>query len=172
MKTNGEPSFKTLIACRSGIAAVEMALIAPFFVILLGGMVDVGLLLHEKAQVSQATSAGLAYAVLAEQAGATIGSISTNVETMIQDEVNTGFTSGTNVAITINNGNTSSDVCCITFTGGTASWNCAASAPTCGDGSNAGLYLQAQTTYSFTPLFPEDIFLPKSIRNVAFRRIK
>ncbi len=164
--------FDTFVSCQSGIAAVEMALIAPFFLILLGGTVDLALLVHEQAQITQATSAGLAYAELAEQAGVAVSTISTNVTTMIQDEINTGYISGASVAVTINNGNPSADRCCVSFSGGTASWTCAASAPTCTDSSTPGLYLKVMTTYSYKPLFPEDDFLPKSTTNVALRRIK
>ena len=46
----------------SGTAAIEFALMTPFLVILLGGVVEFGLATYEKMQVNTAVEAGILYA--------------------------------------------------------------------------------------------------------------
>ena len=156
---------------RSAIAALEMALIAPVFLILLGGTVDLGVLIYDKDETAKATSSGLEYAALAEQADTDASTISSNVSALVTAQVPTRFVSTPAVTVSVNNGAVSSDRCCVTFSGGTPSWNCAPSPPTCSDGSDPGIFLQVTTSYTFKPLFPEDSFLAQTVTSTALRRI-
>ena len=94
---------------RSAIAALEMALIAPVFLILLGGTVDLGVLIYDKDETAKATSSGLEYAVLAEQADTDAGTISSNVSALVSAQVPTRFVSTPVVTVSVNNGAVSSD---------------------------------------------------------------
>ena len=171
MKTKTRRNIEALRNDRSGVAALEIALVAPFLLVVLGGTVDLSIMIYDKDETAKAISSGLEYAVLAEQAGTSTSTISTNVGTLVSAQIPTRAVSNPVVTVSVNNGAASGDRCCVTFSGGVASWTCAASAPVCSDGSDAGLYMQVTTSYAFRPLLPEDSFLAQPITSTAIRRI-
>lgn len=61
---------------RGGVSAVEFAMIAPVFVLILAGVADIGSVLHAKFRLNGAVSSGANYAIVnGEQANADDGEI-------------------------------------------------------------------------------------------------
>jgi len=57
-------SYSSCIGDRRGVAAVEFALIVPILLLLLGGVVDFGLLMSGKSQLANGVAQGVQYALL------------------------------------------------------------------------------------------------------------
>lgn len=49
--------------CTSGVAAVEFAMVAPVFLLILAGIVDLGQMLHAKSRLDAAVTASASYAI-------------------------------------------------------------------------------------------------------------
>jgi Flp pilus assembly protein TadG len=121
-----------------GVAAVEFALVAPIFVAMLVVIVDVGRFVYYRTVIIGAVSAGAHFAVLAAQNGTAIGTVSTEAASVTQTQSQDQLTAA-DVTVTVNNGSPSTNVCCVETSGTTTTWTCAATPPTCGDGSNPGV---------------------------------
>ena len=52
---------RTIRSCESGTAAIEFALMAPFLVVLIGGVVEFGSAMYEAMQANAAVDAGILY---------------------------------------------------------------------------------------------------------------
>jgi Flp pilus assembly protein TadG len=136
---------------RSGVAALEMALVAPILVTLMIASIDFGAALLSKAQISQALALAAEYTTLAGQnttTSPTNATIMANAKTYA-GSLTSAFVGTPTVTAVVNNG-TSASACCPGTT-----WVCS-SATTCSDGSSPGTYLTISVSYPFKPLISTD----------------
>ena len=138
-------------AGRSGVAALEMALVAPFLITLMIGGLDFGAAVLCKAQITETLSGAAAYATLAGQNQITQATIVSNAKSLA-GALTSPFLGAASVTAVINNNAASGSVCCPGST-----WTCSTTQGfTCPDGSSAGTYITLSASYTFKPLFPTD----------------
>ena len=163
-------SLRALLRARRGIAAVEFALLAPLLILLVLGITDLGMLIHERVQLSQVLTAGAQYAFRQGQSesGSTLA---TDVKSFV----------GTLSPVTLSSLSTS-------YNGGLESGSCycvQGSSPvytgplTCGatctdaSGSTAGKFMAITAAISPTPLFSMDAyFMPGTLSATVTVRLK
>jgi Flp pilus assembly protein TadG len=140
---------------RSGVAALETALLAPLLVTLLIGITDFSMALLSRAQIARALAGSAEYATLAGQGGvATTATIAANAKTLAGSVTN-AFLGKPTVTSLLNNGAASGAKCCPG-----ASWSCSTSAGfTCADGATPGIYLKVSVSYPFNPFWSADTWL-------------
>ena len=161
-----------LLKDRSGAAAVEMGLVAPVLVIFLVCIVDLGMALYQWTVVEAAVSAGGQFAFLAGQNGTAAATIQTQTASVVQSASHSLLTAS-NVTVTVNNGQPATNTCCLTSTGpGQRTWSCAATAPTCSDGSNPGLYIEIVGTYTLKPIIPNVSLTGATLTSDVVARIR
>lgn len=131
--------IRSLLHDRSGLAAIEFAVVGPLLIALLGVMVDMGLSQALENRLAQAVSAGAQYAFTV---GATVTSGS------IQSAVQNGTTlSGVTAAVT------GPGLYCTT--GSPATLSADPAGTTCADGTLPGTYVRIVASYTYTPLLPQ-----------------
>lgn len=156
----------------NGVAAVEFALVAPWFGLILAGAIDLGGMLYTKYGLDAAVSAGANYAVVsAASVNSTSGqSLANTIATVVTSSNSSNWA---NTTIIVNNGPTTSmsetgtpvtggtaanaDSCyCPTLVGSSVSWGSAAPAcgGTCPNGSIAGKFVYISASRAYTPFFP------------------
>lgn len=163
-------SLQAFRQARRGIAAVEFALLAPVLILLVLGIADLGLLIHERAQLSQVLTAGAQYAFRQGQteSGSTltadvtsfIGTLSPVTLSSLSATYNGGLESGSCYCVY-----GSSPV----YTG---PLTCGA---TCTDssGSTAGKFVAITAEISPTPLFSLDAyFMPDTLSATVTVRLQ
>jgi Flp pilus assembly protein TadG len=139
MRTHGK--FAGRSGGTRGVAAVEFALVLPMALVLLGGVIDTGLLLWAKSRLAGAVSAASHYAVLAGTAVST-----TNVAGILTGS--SGLTGVTATPVPV------------------LTWNCPSGTPatfplatggsnsTCPNGDLAASFLTLSAHYTYKPLIP------------------
>jgi uncharacterized protein (UPF0333 family) len=139
-----------------GVASVEFALLLPMALILLGGMLDTGLLMWAKSRLAGAVSSASHYAVLVSAAG-------TAVSTANVSGILTGSSGLSGVTATV--------------TGPT--WNCPSGTPatfpaatggsgsTCPNGDLAASFLKISASYTYQPLMPGYSKIAPTARTMA-----
>lgn len=160
--------WRLAAADRRGVAAVEFAVLAPVFCLMLAGAIDLGGVLYAEFQVNNAVSAGAAYAQLnATQANSTNGAtLAQNVATVVETQTSASD------AVVVNDGPTSiitkgsqaasgaasnADLCyCPSGSASAPDWGAALSCGAACPGGNTGyagkfIAISASTTYA--PLF-------------------
>jgi Flp pilus assembly protein TadG len=155
---------------RSGVAAVEFALIAPTVMLVLVGLVDLGGILYTRFQLDASLSAGANYAIVnAASVNSTSGA---SLAGALSGVVSSGQSSNwATSSITVNNGPTSSSSGGTVTTGGTASnadscycptgtaastvtWGTAQTCgATCTGGGYAGKFVLLQASVNYSPVF-------------------
>ena len=139
---------------QSGVAALELALVAPILVTLMIASIDFGAAVLSKAQISQALALAAEYTTLAGQnttTSPTNATIMANAKTYA-GSLTSNFVGTPTVTVTLNNGAATGSTCCPGTT-----WTCSASTPfTCKDGSSPGTYLTIAVSYPFKPLISTD----------------
>ncbi len=142
---------------RSGVAALELALVAPILVTLMIAVIDFGAALLSKAQITEALAAAAAYSTLAGQnttTNPTQASIAANAKT-IAGSLASAFVGAPTVTAVVNNGAAKGSKCCP----GTI-WACSTVANfTCTDGSSPGNYITITASYPFKALIATDKYL-------------
>lgn len=130
----------------AGAAAVELALVLPFYVVLLLGIADFGLAYHNELQLSAALAAGAHYAFRQGQ---------TESGSTLTDDVTT-FVSAispvrlTSVMASYNNGLTVTNCYCVSGTAPVyAATTCGA---TCADGSTSGRFIAITASFTYTAM--------------------
>ena len=139
---------------RSGLAALEMALVAPVLVAVLIAAVDTGAALLGKAQVTEALAGSAAYATLAGQNHVTQATIVANAKALAGG-VQSDFLGAPTVSASVNNGAAAGSACCpgvVWLCSGLAGYKCA-------DGSTPGTYIMITVSYPFKPLIATDAML-------------
>lgn len=154
----------------SGIAAVEFALIAPIFVLILAGTIDLGIQIYLEAKIGAAVAAGAEYAAVNASSvnsanGASLASAIANVA------ANANGSGWENSSVVVNNGPSATVTGGTLSAGGTAanadscycptgsppnwSWGTAvACGSACTGGGIAGKFVTVTASRSVTPLFP------------------
>lgn len=149
---------------QTGVAAVEFAMIAPILLLIMVGMMDFGLVLYVRFGLNENISAAANYAILnATNVSAANGAtLASNLTSVIPTTVN--------VAVTVNNGPTSTrtngstttggtaanaDSCyCPTVSGSTITWGAAQTCKTaCTGGGLAGKFVSFNASVAHSPLF-------------------
>jgi Flp pilus assembly protein TadG len=153
--------------CRRGVAAIEMAFIAPVLTFLAAGMIDFGLGFYVKMMVEDAVSSGGTYAVLN---AATYGQApcSSNTGCAFDQSVVAAATISHSLATYFSTPVTATAAilsCCVkqTLSGSSTSYtvdlaNCSqppSAAPTCASGQPAaGTYMRVSANSSYATLLP------------------
>jgi Flp pilus assembly protein TadG len=165
---NGLACIARTLGDRRGVAAVEMALIAPVLLLILAGTVDLGGVIYTRFQLSSAVNAAVNYAILnVASVNSTNGpTLATNLATYV---ANVNGTSWANSAVTVNGGPTAANTNGTATSGGTATaanscycptgaapsitWGAAQScgAP-CASGY-AGMFVLVTASRTYTPFF-------------------
>jgi Flp pilus assembly protein TadG len=154
---------------RRAIAAVEFALLAPMFCLMLAAAADFGGVLYTKFCLESAVSAASNYALLnASSVSSTGGAgLASKLAAIIAGAHVTGWANGT---IVVDNGPTATansgtivasgtasnaDLCyCPTGSGANISWGSSqACSTTCASGGLAGKFVQIVATRTYTPMF-------------------
>lgn len=139
---------------RSGVAAVELALLAPILIMMMIAVIDFGASLLSRAQIARALAGSAAYASLAGQNSVADATILSNARTVAAAVVS-AFVAAPTVTAVVNQGAAAGAKCCP----GTV-WSCSTTTGfTCVDGSSPGVYLTVTAQYPFKPLFPADVYL-------------
>ena len=137
----------------SGVAAIEFAIFATVFLIILAGTVDIGMLIYTASQLDAAVSAGAQYA---ENNAATVSSNPSGLSSDISAVVNTA--NGTGWATSTINVNNSNDATgCYCPTGAPPNWSRGAAkacGSSCTGGGVAGQFVTITASRSVSPLFP------------------
>jgi Flp pilus assembly protein TadG len=135
-----------------GVVAIEFAIVATVFLVILAGTVDVGLLMYDASQLDAAVTAGAKYAANnAAMVASSPSTLSSDITTIVEN------LNGTNSAtVNVNNSNDSTGCYCPSGTP-TNSWSWG-STQTCGascTGSGvAGQFVTVVANLSVSPLFP------------------
>jgi Flp pilus assembly protein TadG len=166
-----KPHPVRFVADRRGVAAVELALVAPVFCLLAAGVIDIGGVLYTKFKLDAAVSAGANYAqVNAANVSSTNGqTLATNIATIVETSQGSAWANNTVVvnngpSVTVTGGSSSSsgtasnaDVCyCPSGTPGSVTWG---SSVTCGtacggtDTGYAGKFVTITATHQYSPIF-------------------
>jgi len=136
--------------CARGVAAVEMAFIAPILVMLALGMVDFGLGIYTKMLVSNAADAGAAYA-LRNASNYSAGSAAT-FNTAIANAAQSAVTIPTLLSNGAMTAGASEEYCCAGMT------NCnATTPPSCASDLPVGTYVQVTTSTQYTTFLPYNL---------------
>ena len=154
---------------RSGVAAVEFALISPTIILILVGLIDLGGLLYTRFQLNASLSAAANCAMVngasvsstngPSLAGTLAGLISSGQSSNWADSavtVNNGPTAGSSSG-TVSTGGTASsaDLCyCPTGTSASVTWNGAQTCgTTCTGGGYAGKFVLLSASRAYSPIF-------------------
>jgi Flp pilus assembly protein TadG len=140
---------------RSGVAALEMALLAPFLVTLMLVGIDFAAAILNTARITRALQSSAEYATLAGQNGVTWATIQTNAQS-IAGSVTGAFVGPPIHTAIINQGAGAGSKCCLN----NSTWNCSTNSNlTCADGSTPGVYITLTAQYPFRALFSMDTYL-------------
>ncbi|HZB94021.1 MAG TPA: TadE/TadG family type IV pilus assembly protein [Stellaceae bacterium] len=160
-----------------GVAAIEFALFAMVFLILLAGTIDLGNALYTEFELDSAVSAGAQVAAIS---GASVNSTSastlaTSIATTVANANGSGWA---NVTVVVNNGPSASISGGSTSSGGTATnadnYYCLTGTPAnwswggslaqgtaCSGGGTAGQFVTITAQRTVTSFFPHFGFVPK-----------
>lgn len=154
---------------RRGAAAVEFAMIAPIFCVLLAASVDFGGVLYTQLKLDSAVAAGANYAQVnnANVSSANGAALATNVANIVRTSEGAAYADGMVVvndgpSVTITGGAASSggaptpaDSCyCPTGSGATFAWGAAsACGASCPGAGIAGKFVTITVTRTYTPIF-------------------
>jgi Flp pilus assembly protein TadG len=136
----------------AGVAAIEFAIYALVFMMVVAATVDIGLLLFTSSQLDAAVSAGAEYAVNnATMAASNPSGLNTNISGIVNSAVGASWATST---VNVNNSNDSSHCYCPTGTPGNWSWGSAvACGSTCAGGGVGGQFVTITASRSISPLF-------------------
>jgi Flp pilus assembly protein TadG len=136
----------------AGVAAIEFAIYATVFLMIVAATVDIGMLLFTSSELDAAVSAGAQYAVNnAAMVASNPSGLNTNISGIVDNVNGAAWATST---VNVNNSNDSSGCYCPTGSPGNWSWG---SAVTCGSactGSGvAGQFVTITASRSISPMF-------------------
>jgi Flp pilus assembly protein TadG len=146
--------LRSLPGARQGMAALELAIVAPVLVFILGGLVTLGNAMMAKEQIATALQTGAELAML--QANSASGTIVNNdLIAAMRGAVDRSIPAN---AITIDqshytSGASSPTTYCVTGTPGNYTYTATASTTKCADSSIPGQFVTLKISYSLTNLF-------------------
>lgn len=137
----------------AGVAAIEFAIFATVFLIVLAGTVDVGMSIYTASKLDAAVTAGAQYA---ENNAVTVSSnpsgLSSDISTVVNTANGTGWATST---INVNNSNDATGCYCPTGAPPNWSWGTPkACGSSCSGGGVAGQFVTITASRSISPLFP------------------
>jgi len=149
---------------RSGVAAIELAIISPILLLIMVAMVDFGLVLYVRFNLNETVSASANYAIIkADDVSASKGAaLAANLVEIMPANVNVTAVVNNGPTVTRTNGVSSpsgtasaADACyCPTGTGASVTWGgsmtCGAA---CSGGGMAGKFVTLNASVSHSPLF-------------------
>lgn len=153
-----------LLAAREerGVAAIEFAIYALGFLMIVAATVDIGLLLFTASELDAAVAAGAQYAVgNAALVGSDPATLGSNISAIVNNANGTSWASST---VNVNNGKDSSH--CYCPTGSPGSWSfgspvtCGSS---CGGGGVGGQFVTITAYRPISPLFPSFGFVASGL---------
>jgi Flp pilus assembly protein TadG len=153
---------------RDGVASLELALVAPVFLLFFASVTDLSMIFHKQLQLSSALTAGAEYGFTAGQ--------SESGSTLTADVINfvqtlTGSTLSS-VTATYNNGLVAADDYCVSGAPATYTGPYAAGTP-CADGSTSGKFLSISGTFTYAAIFKADkTFFPTSFSQSVVIRLQ
>jgi len=153
---------------RSGVASLELGLVAPTLITICIGIADFGIVYHKQLQLSSALAAGALYAFNKGQSesGTTL---SNDVASFVQSISAVSLSS---VTSSVNGGNVATSYYCVSGNPATYSGPYSAGA-SCADGSTAGQFISISATYSYSPIFRANkAFLPGSFTQSVITRLQ
>jgi Flp pilus assembly protein TadG len=157
-------------SCNAGVAALELALIAPFLLVLLVGIADFSIVYHQDLQLASTLAAGAEYAFNKGQNDT--GSTLTSEVTSFMNNVSGVPLSTLSVNYHGGTGTTS----CYCVNGATPSYTgpvTCGSVCTDGSGSTAGMFVSITAGFSYTALFTVDqVFFSNPITQTVTVRLK
>ena len=137
---------------RSGVAALELALVAPILITLMIGSIDIGAAQLRQAQITRPLAASAEYATLAGQNNVAQATIISNAKTLAGALTGPFIGAPTVMSAVLNNNAAAGSTCCPGST-----WTCSTvSGYACADGSTAGVYLTIKASYPFKALIAAD----------------
>jgi Flp pilus assembly protein TadG len=144
---------------RSGVASVEMALVAPVLIAISAGISDCSLVYHDKLALSSALTSAEEYAFNKGQSE-TGSTLTADVTSFLNAESSIALSA---VSVTYYGGATSTSYYCVSpagvFTGGYTQ----GAACSDGSGSIAGQYVTISGSFTYKAVFPTDkSFMPTS----------
>lgn len=152
--------FRLFAACEDrGVAAVEFALYALVFLMIVAAVVDIGLLLFTAAELDAAVAAGAQYAANnATLVGSDPATLANEIQGVVANANSAGWASST---VNVNNSNDSAHCYCPSGTPGSWSWG---STVTCGGSCGAGggiggQFVTITASRAISPLFPSFGFI-------------
>jgi Flp pilus assembly protein TadG len=155
--------------CRRGVAALEFCVIAPMFILMLAGLIDLGnvmwLRMRLEASVSAATNVALQNPTMVSAASG--ASLASNMASVLGANLGATLQSGTVIvnngpAVSVSNGvQTASGTAananscyCPSGTGSPWTWGSAVTcASACANGAYGGKYVTVAETQTYQPLF-------------------
>jgi Flp pilus assembly protein TadG len=143
----------------SGVAAVEFALYATVFLMIVAATVDIGMALFAQSELDAAVSAGAEYAANSAALVASNPDGLSNYISNIVDNVNgPGWATST---VNVNNGNDTTGCYCPTGAPGNWSWgNTVTCGSACAGGGVGGQFVTITATTTLTPIFSSFGFAP------------
>ena len=137
------------------MAAVEFAIFALVFLMIVAAVVDIGLLLFTKSELDAAVSAGAEYAAnSAKLVGTDPSGLNTNISDIVNNANGTGWATAT---VNVNNSNDTTGCYCPTGTSGNWTWTTAPNGcgQSCGAGGGVGgQFVTITASRTVSPLFP------------------
>jgi Flp pilus assembly protein TadG len=150
-----------------GVAAVEFALVVPFFALILAATVDFGIELYLREQLDDSVSAAANYALVNSQQvnSSNAASLGSTLASLVANTHGSNWASSTvtvNAGPTATSGGSSSGTAsaadsCYCPTGGASSLTWGATqtcGATCPSGAVAGKFVLVTASASYSPLFP------------------
>jgi Flp pilus assembly protein TadG len=137
----------------AGVAAIEFAIYALAFLMIVAATVDIALLMFTGAQLDAAVSAGAEYAVNnAALVTSNPSGLNTNIANIVNNVIGTSWATST---VNVNNSNDSTHCYCPSGTPGNWTWG---STVTCGSacagGGIGGQFVTITASRAVSPLFP------------------
>jgi len=149
------PLVRPLCRRSDGVAAIEMAFIAPILVFLALGMVDFGLGIYTRMMVVNAADAGAAYAI--RNSASYSGGTATAFNAAVENAATSAVTIATLLSSAPLTASAAEQYCCAGLS------SCSADTrPSCGSRLPAGTYVQVTASAQYST------FLPYNLLNTLF----
>jgi Flp pilus assembly protein TadG len=137
----------------AGVAAIEFAVYATVFLMIVAATVDIGMLMFVNSQLDAAVSAGAQYAVNnAAKVLSNPSGLNTDISAIVDNANGSSWATST---VNVNNSNDATGCYCPTGTPGSWSWGSAVSCGSACAGSGvAGQFVTITASRTISPMFP------------------
>jgi Flp pilus assembly protein TadG len=143
----------------SGVAAVEFAIYATVFLMIVAAVADIGLLLFTQSELDAAVAAGAEYAAnSAALVASNPSGLNTSISHIVDNANGSGWATST---VNVNNSNDSTGCYCPTGTPGNWSWGSTVTCgSTCSGGGVGGQFVTITASCTISPIFSSFGFVP------------